>query len=76
MPPEDSKRILNWEIQLLLARVAALLLSGVFLQLGIVIVLSVALSAIQLYPLGALRFFGAEVAEEDIPPTERERLTG
>jgi hypothetical protein len=71
LPEAESKRALQWEVSLLIVRAAALMLVMAFLKLGILLPFALALSFIQIYPLRALKFFGAPMDEDDVPLSER-----
>ena len=72
LPEADRQKVFNWEYSLILARVAAMLLTAFLLPAKLVIILVVALTLIDLYPLKALKFFGAGMTEEDRPAVGRD----
>lgn len=60
MSDADIRLEFNWEFNLHLARIAAILLVTFFLRFGLILVLALALSYIEIYPMRALKFFGGD----------------
>jgi hypothetical protein len=67
MSSEGQRKVFQWEFNLLLARVALIMLVAFFLPRAMVIGTTAALTWLELHPLKALQTLGAPVTRDDIP---------
>ncbi|MCC6300408.1 MAG: hypothetical protein IT314_14030 [Anaerolineales bacterium] len=60
MSDKEIRLEFNWEFSMHLARITALILATFFLRLGLIAILALALSYIEIYPMRTLRFLGGD----------------
>jgi hypothetical protein len=66
MSEVELRREFNWDIRMHLARVITIMMVGFFFRGGpLIVVLLLALSYVEIYPMRALRFFGGTDALGD-----------